>query len=1151
MEKTKKLAVGILAHVDAGKTTLAEGILYKTGQIRKVGRVDHKDAFLDTEELEKARGITIFSKQAVLKLNETEVTLLDTPGHVDFSAEMERTLQVMDYAVLLISGADGVQGHVETLWRLLARYEIPVFLFINKMDQPGTDAEKLLEELQSRLSEHCLNFSQDLQNAELLEELAMCDENVLEQYLETGSVEEDQIRTMIAERKVFPCCFGSALKMEGVTEFLKILDRFTKTPEYGGDFGARVFKISRDTAGNRLTHLKITGGVLKVKQMLGEEKADQIRIYSGAGYTMVQEAPAGTICAVTGLNSTFSGQGIGNETEAEKPVLEPVLTYRIELPPDCDVHQMLGKLRQLEEEIPELHIVWNERLAEIHAQVMGEVQIEILKSLIHERFGEWVEFGAGNIVYKETIRSTVEGVGHFEPLRHYAEVHLLLEPAEPGSGLQIGTVCSEDTLDRNWQRLILTHLLERKHPGVLTGSEITDMKITLVKGRAHIKHTEGGDFRQATYRAVRQGLKKAESVLLEPVYAFRLEIPSESTGRALNDIQRMYGSFEPPEMEGDMTVITGTAPVVTMRDYQKEVTAYSRGRGRVFCTLKGYEPCHNAEEVIASIGYDSEADVENPTGSVFCAHGAGFVVPWNEVEDHMHLEYTLENLEEESDSAESAADRSGGASSVQKAKKASDRVPMAASLQEAKELEEIFTRTYGKVERKRAGFERRTRPVTSSSGIGDPKYAKSNRSKEPQEEYLLVDGYNIIFAWDDLNELAKYNIESARGKLMDILSNYQGYKKMTLILVFDAYKVKGNQGEVGMYHNIHVVYTKEAETADQYIEKTVHRIGHNGNVTVASSDGLEQIIIMGAGAHRLSARDLRTEIEHTNGQIRENYLEKEQKTKSYLLENASGELGDFLKELEEERKKESKKRVKRAKERLKMNYAIILSGGIGTRMQMGDFPKQYLEVEKKPILLYTLEQFQKSSAVEKIVIVAADAWREKIRGWMEEDGITKFLAFADAGDTRQESIHNGLTVCMEDSVSENDGVIIHDGVRPLVSEQLIGDCLAALADHEGCMPVLPMKDTIYQSSDGTKIDHLLERSTLFAGQAPEAFRLHPYAKINREASKEELSLTRGTSEIAYRHGMDVAMIPGDERNFKITTRSDLERFCTIVEGETK
>ena len=934
----KHITIGILAHVDAGKTTLSECMLYLSGQIRKLGRVDHKDAFLDTYELERERGITIFSKQAELKMGNLGITLLDTPGHVDFSAEMERTLQVLDYAILVINGADGVQGHTRTLWRLLKRYQIPTFIFINKMDQVGTDKAKVLADLQNRLDEGCIDFSEITE--ETYDSLAMCDEKAMEEYLESEKIEEDTIAEIIGNRKAYPCYFGSALKMEGVQEFMDGMtgyveknEQINSTDTNTSNFGAKVFKISRDPAGSRLTYLKVTSGTLKVKDTLTgiagkqqskkesdlaqdrsetvmnswEEKVNQIRIYSGAGYTMVQEAPAGTICAVTGLNSTFSGQGIGNETEAEKPVLEPVLTYRIELPPDCDVHQMLGKLRQLEEEIPELHIVWNERLAEIHAQVMGEVQIEILKSLIHERFGEWVEFGAGNIVYKETIRSTVEGVGHFEPLRHYAEVHLLLEPAEPGSGLQIGTVCSEDTLDRNWQRLILTHLLERKHPGVLTGSEITDMKITLVKGRAHIKHTEGGDFRQATYRAVRQGLKKAESVLLEPVYAFRLEIPSESTGRALNDIQRMYGSFEPPEMEGDMTVITGTAPVVTMRDYQKEVTAYSRGRGRVFCTLKGYEPCHNAEEVIASIGYDSEADVENPTGSVFCAHGAGFVVPWNEVEDYMHLEYTLENPEEESDSAESAADRSGGASSVQKAKKASDRVPMAASLQEAKELEEIFTRTYGKVERKRAGFERRTRPVTSSSGIGDPKYAKSNRPKEPQEEYLLVDGYNIIFAWDDLNELAKYNIESARGKLMDILSNYQGYKKMTLILVFDAYKVKGNQGEVGMYHNIHVVYTKEAETADQYIEKTVHRIGHNGNVTVASSDGLEQIIIMGAGAHRLSARDLRTEIEHTNGQIRENYLEKEQKTKSYLLENASGELGDFLKELEEERKKESKK----------------------------------------------------------------------------------------------------------------------------------------------------------------------------------------------------------------------------------------------------
>ena len=789
-----------------------------------------------------------------------------------------------------------------------------------------------MEEIRQRLGDSCIDFSEEADARN--ENLAMCDEKVLETYLEKGTVTDEQVRRMITGRKVFPCFFGSALKLTGVQELLDGIAKWTEEKQYPETFGARVFKIARDAQGGRLTYMKITGGSLKVKAQLRghirrrqeaggeaedtlsgkdasagewEEKVNQIRIYNGTKFETVDAASAGTVCAVIGLTQTQAGDGLGAEAEQVVPILEPVLTYRVELPEGSDLHKVLHQLRQLEEEEPELHIVWDDISGQVLVQLMGEIQTEILQQMIHERFGLEVKFGTGQIVYKETIAAPVEGVGHFEPLRHYAEVHLLMEPLEAGSGLVFDTVCSGNMLDRNWQRLILTHLLERKHPGVLTGSEITDMKITLVKGRAHIKHTEGGDFRQATYRAVRQGLKKAESVLLEPVYAFRLEIPSESTGRALNDIQRMYGSFEPPEMEGDMTVITGTAPVVTMRDYQKEVTAYSRGRGRVFCTLKGYEPCHNEEEVIASIGYDSEADVENPTGSVFCANGAGFVVPWNEVEDHMHLEYTLENPEEESDSAESAADRSGGVSSVQKAKKASDRVPMAASLQEAKELEEIFTRTYGKVERKRAGFERRTRPVTSSSGIGDPKYAKSNRPKEPQEEYLLVDGYNVIFAWDDLNELARYNIESARGKLMDILSNYQGYKKMTLILVFDAYKVKGNQGEVGMYHNIHVVYTKEAETADQYIEKTVHRIGHNGNVTVASSDGLEQIIIMGAGAHRLSARDLRTEIEHTNGQIRENYLEKEQKTKSYLLENASGELGDFLKELEEERKKESKK----------------------------------------------------------------------------------------------------------------------------------------------------------------------------------------------------------------------------------------------------
>ena len=910
----KKLVIGILAHVDAGKTTLSESMLYTSGSIRHLGRVDNKDAYLDNNAMERERGITIFSKQAEFSWKDMAITLLDTPGHVDFSAEMERTLKVLDYAVLVISGADGVQGHTRTLWRLLKLYQVPVFLFINKMDQPGADKEALLWEIKEHLDSNCIDFTQE-QNEGFYEEAAMCEEAAMEKFLSEGILASNDLAQMIAKRELFPCYFGSALKVQGVEELLDGLYEYGRTPQYPDKFGAKIFKIAREEQGNRLTYLKVTGGTLRVKDMLngkaGEEewaeKVNQIRIYSGEKYEAVSEAAAGTVCAVTGLTKTYPGEGLGIEEESILPVLEPVRSVKLVLPKEVPVAVMLPKLKQLEEENPELHIVYREETGEILIKLMGEVQLEVLQKLVKERYGVVVDFGEEKIIYKETIRNTVEGVGHFEPLRHYAEVHLLLEPGERGSGLQFFTAASEDQLDRNWQRLILTHLAEKCHRGVLTGAPLTDVKITLLAGRAHVKHTEGGDFRQATYRAVRQGLKKAESVLLEPVYAFRLEIPSESTGRALNDIQRMYGSFEPPEMEGDMTVITGTAPVVTMRDYQKEVTAYSRGRGRVFCTLKGYEPCHNEEEVIASIGYDSEADVENPTGSVFCAHGAGFVVPWNEVEDHMHLEYTLENPEEESNSAESAADRSGGASSVQKAKKASDRVPMAASLQEAKELEEIFTRTYGKVERKRAGFERRTRPVTSSSGIGDPKYAKSNRPKEPQEEYLLVDGYNIIFAWDDLNELARYNIESARGKLMDILSNYQGYKKMTLILVFDAYKVKGNQGEVGMYHNIHVVYTKEAETADQYIEKTVHRIGHNGNVTVASSDGLEQIIIMGAGAHRLSARDLRTEIEHTNGQIRENYLEKEQKTKSYLLENASGELGDFLKELEEERKKESKK----------------------------------------------------------------------------------------------------------------------------------------------------------------------------------------------------------------------------------------------------
>ena len=918
--KKKQICMGLLAHVDAGKTTLAEGILYKTGSIRKVGRVDHQDAFLDTEVLEKERGITIFSKQARLTLGEKEITLLDTPGHVDFSAEMERALSVMDYAILLISGAEGVQGHVETLWRLLRRYEVPVFLFVNKMDQPGTDQMRLMSELQRRLDDRCLDIT--VPEEELFDQLAMCEEEALESYLESGKIEIGKIREMILGRKVFPCYFGSALKLTGVDEFLQGLEQYTDGCDYASGFGARVYKISRDNQGNRLTHLKVTGGTMKVKMIIRggnaalggewEEKIDQIRLYSGASYQLVNEAGPGMICTVTGLSQTRAGQGLGEESESEKPLLEPVLNYQIMLPPECDVHGMLLKLRQLEEEIPELHILWNERLGEIHAQVMGEVQIEILQRMIRERFGVWVEFGSGNIVYKETIKNTVEGVGHFEPLRHYAEVHLLLEPGEPGSGLVFDTACSEDVLDRNWQRLILTHLEERTHPGVLTGSEITDMRITLVNGRAHLKHTEGGDFRQATYRAVRQGLKKAESCLLEPVYEYRLEIPTEATGRALNDIQRMCGDFQPPVMEGDLTVITGTAPAACIQGYQREVTSYSRGRGHLSLTLKGYEPCHNQEEVIEKRGYDSEKDTENPTGSVFCAHGAGFVVSWDQVENYMHLEAAkgLETTGDEIQEHEDAG-RNGsltGASGVSK-RKASERVPMPSSLAEAKELEEIFERTYGPVERKKAGFERRTKPVVRrdppSAEFCEPRGGQSAKEREKKEEYLLVDGYNVIFAWEELRELAAYNIESARGRLMDILCNYQGYKKMTLILVFDAYKVKESQGEISKYHNIHVVYTREAETADQYIEKTVHKIGKKGQVTVATSDGLEQIIIMGQGARRLSARDLQTEIEASNGQIRENYLGATPGGKNYLLDHASGDVVQFLEELRANRKKES------------------------------------------------------------------------------------------------------------------------------------------------------------------------------------------------------------------------------------------------------
>ena len=884
------MVIGILAHVDAGKTTLAESILYLSGSIRKAGRVDHGDAFLDTDSQERERGITIFSKQAEFSWEEMDVTLLDTPGHVDFGAEMERTLQVLDYAILVISGSDGVQGHVMTLWKLLNRYQIPVFLFVNKMDQPGTDKESLLQELQERLSEQCIDFSEE-QDESFAENIAVCDEKLLEKYLEKGSIQTEEIAELIEERKVFPCFFGSALKIEGVEELLSGVHRYSLQKRYPDAFAARVFKIARDVQGNRLTYLKITGGSLKVKQILNkeaetgkegwEEKVDQIRVYSGIKYETIPEAAAGTVCAVTGLSKTYSGEGLGAEEENEAPVLAPVMTYRILLPEGCDLHVMYKKLCQLEEEEPQLHIVWKEQLGEIHAQLMGEVQIEILKKLIAERFGVSVEFDEGSIVYRETIGTAVEGVGHFEPLRHYAEVHLLLEPGELGSGLVYAADCSEDMLDKNWQRLILTHLEEKEHIGVLTGSPITDMKLTLIAGRAHLKHTEGGDFRQATYRAIRQGLSKAESILLEPVYEFRLELPSSMIGRAMSDIQAMHGSFEPPIVEGEISLLTGKAPVATMQGYQKELIAYSGGNGRLFCSLKGYEPCHNTEEVIAAIGYDAERDLDNPTSSVFCAHGAGFVVNWYDVENHMHVESPLRKKQ-----ASDLADMRSAQGIVRKQRNASN--------QEDKELEEIFNRTYGTVERVKPGYQKTIRAKQDD-------YVTARKAKplteEQKKEYLLVDGYNIIFAWEELAELAKVNLDSARGKLMDILSNYQGYKKMTLILVFDAYKVKGNPGSVSMYHNIHVVYTKEAETADQYIEKVTHEIARKYRVTVATSDGLEQLIIMGQGAARISARELEEEIMSTNREIREAFLEKPVSGKQYLFDELSEELADHMEEV--------------------------------------------------------------------------------------------------------------------------------------------------------------------------------------------------------------------------------------------------------------
>ena len=848
-----KIVVGILAHVDAGKTTLSEGMLYTSGAIRTMGRVDNRDAFLDTYALERERGITIFSKQAVFPLGTTQVTLLDTPGHVDFSPEMERTLQVLDYAILVISGADGVQGHTRTLWNLLRRYEIPTFVFVNKMDQEGTDAEVLLQELKNVLEEGCVDFSTK-RDAHFYEETAVCSEDALEEFLETGRLKKETLQELFLERQLFPCFFGSALRLEGVKEFVEQMQELIKVPAYPETFGAKVFKIARDEAGNRLTYLKITGGSLKVKAVIEGQKVNQIRIYSGEKYEAVNEVEAGSICAVTGLSDTYPGEGLGAEQGTYLPVLEPVLNYQVIPTEGDDPILLLPKLRELEEEEPQLHIVWEEALQEIHVQLMGEVQLEVLKTLIYERFGAEVEFGQGNILYKETIQNTVEGVGHFEPLRHYAEVHLLLEPGEPGSGVQCMSVCSEDLLDRNWQRLILTHLMETEHRGVLTGAPITDIRITLVSGKAHLKHTEGGDFRQAVYRAVRQGLKQADSVLLEPCYEYRLELPSENVGRAMTDIERMHGTFGLPQTEADRTILTGTAPVSTMRDYQKEVHAYTRGNGTLQCTLKGYAPCHNTEEVLAATGYDSERDTLHPTGSVFCAHGAGFLVPWYEVKEYMHLPSIMQ--EKPSDSPEEKQ-------TAYRVSKETD------AWIDTEEVDRIIVQSVG------ANKKQKTLPKKKV-----PEYYKSTskpKKQEVREEYLLVDGYNVIFAWEDLKDLAQVSIDGARGKLLDVLCDYQGMKKCNLIVVFDAYRVQGHKTEISTYHNIHVVFTKEAETADQYIEKFAHENGKKYNVTVATSDGLEQIIIRGQGCRLLSARELKDEIERTKKTLFEEHPQESKK----------------------------------------------------------------------------------------------------------------------------------------------------------------------------------------------------------------------------------------------------------------------------------
>ncbi|MFQ7321268.1 MAG: NYN domain-containing protein [Faecalibacterium sp.] len=850
--QTRSIVLGVLAHVDSGKTTLSEAMLYRAGVIRKLGRVDHRDAFLDTDALERARGITIFSKQALLDAGQTHITLLDTPGHVDFSAEAERTLQVLDYAVLVISGPGGVQSHTETLWQLLRRYRIPTFVFINKMDLPGPTRAELLEQLNRRLGEGFVDFGAD--PAARDEALALCDERLMDAWLEQGALEDGQILPAIARRHVFPCWFGSALRLDGVDPLLEGLDRFTRPAPALSAFGAAVFKVSQDEQGARLTWLRVTGGELKVKDLLsGEgpegpwaEKANQLRLYSGTKYTLAERVGPGQVCAVTGLTQCRPGQGLGAQRDSEPPALEPVLSYQVLLPEGTDAHAALDKLRRLEQEDPQLHVVWNETLGQIHLQLMGEIQLEVLRTLLAQRFGLEVSFGPGGILYKETITEPIEGVGHYEPLRHYAEVHLKLEPLPPGSGMQYAADCREEVLDKNWQRLVLTHLEEKQHLGVLIGAPLTDMKITLIAGKAHLKHTEGGDFRQATYRAVRQGLMMGKSQLLEPWYSFRLEVPAENIGRAITDIQRREGTFDPPETGLETAVLTGTAPVATLRDYPVELAGYTHGRGRISLTPVGYRPCHNAAQVIAESGYQPQHDLDNPADSVFCAHGAGFVVSWADVRSHMHVDSGWGKSQRPADAAPAPSPRRAAA--------------YRATLEEDAELMKIFERTYGPIKRDPlAAF----RPVKKTER---PDFAAQSWTIAP--EYLLVDGYNLIFAWEELSALAKQSLDAARTRLADILCNYQGYKKCVVILVFDAYRVPGSPGAIEQYHNIHIVYTKEAETADMYIERVTHEIGKQRRVRVVTSDGAEQIIILGHGALRVSSRLFQQEVEEVEREIR-------------------------------------------------------------------------------------------------------------------------------------------------------------------------------------------------------------------------------------------------------------------------------------------